>query len=259
MGVPVERRRRRGYSLVEMLLATALVVLIINAAYDGATILYRSGAWINTRADNTSTALLALNRLDHELRASAMQTVTINDNGNAIAFQINDPNAPSNKLNYFQGAPYYIIYLLVPANPPTDPPSGNLVREIWTDAGANGNQPPLNPDPLAASPPTSLTQSQLATIVGNPPTPNAAAQIIAMGITAMTICPASASDTALSAPTYPNNPLQTQSPPTPISSISVSLQVQRSFESKMLVTQNIRTSVTPRNSFIIPDQGYQTR
>lgn len=206
-------RARRGYSLVEVLIAAFAVALLLTGLYQlfvaGGNIFMRGEA----RADLQSSGLKALAGLTEEVRCSALALLTIamgpSDTPPALAFREQNPNDDSSLI--FNPQSFFILYYW-------DANRQAMMRKTWQ----TGDPVVLTPDPFVTM--RRLTAAEIQRICT---TANGSERPVATQCSQMTAAP----------PTYPVA--------SPVANITVTLQLQSSTSPP--ATQTVTTTLTPRN------------
>ena len=205
---------RRGYTLVELLVAAGLGGLLLTAVFAAFIGTNRLLSWTDTRTDVDNAAMQGLNALAVELRSSAYATVTIISAPPALCFLQQDSSTSS--FNGFSPVRTFTIYYY-------DVGLQSMVRKVYTPA-----QPPT---PLTRVDPGLLPR--LCTF-----DPNTCSRI-AKNVTSMSLTPV----------TFPVA-VPPRSPPityTPSGGVQINLSVQATTPNGQVCSQTVTTSVVPRN------------
>ncbi|MHB2017020.1 MAG: PilW family protein [Candidatus Xenobia bacterium] len=206
--------RDRGYTLVELLVATAIGALLLTSVLAALYFSSRLMTWIGTRTDVDSSGLLGLAQLSTDLRLASFPSITINQGPFAISL-VREDSSTSN-VAAFQpetdgnGHTQFTIYYY-------DAPGQVLVRKTWNQT--------LNP---AGITPTGdlLSSAQLTTVST---TKSGTEHPVASNVQAIICNP----------PVYPAL--------TPIPGIDVKLQIQATAPNGQTCVETVETMVMPRN------------
>jgi prepilin-type N-terminal cleavage/methylation domain-containing protein len=207
-------RRSRGFTLVEMLVSSVVMLLVMNALYDLFTVGGRMLMVGQTRANLQAAALVGVNGVASDLRESALALVTVTGPGTTptLSLRMQDPN--SGLVSSFAPLPYFVIYY-------HDTVNRTLMRKIW--GNVSGDPVTFSPSPLLLN--TRLSAAQLAQIIA---TPNGTERAVASMVDQFAVTPSP----------YPVL--------APTAQLTISLSLSTQLQSASYV-ESAMTAVAPRN------------
>ncbi len=209
--------KRRGTSIVEVMVACLVSLLIVTAVLE----LFIHGGYLymrgQTRADLQANGLVALNELSGELRRTALSTLTITTTAGStptgLAFRVEDPPHPGQPAVFTPNASFVLYFV--------DASRHELVRKTWPFGGGDTR---ILPDPIAAN--RRLSAAEIGQICS---TTNHSERVLASNVASLETTPA----------TYPT--------PTPINDLAVTLHMSESVSSTEVYQDTVTVTIGTRN------------
>lgn len=206
---------RRGFTLIEIVIASAISLLIMTAVAQ----LFVSGGRIfargQTRADLQASGLVGLNRLVGELRRTSLDTLTVTatptSTPKAVAFRIEDLHVGQPAL--FAPSSVFVLYYL-------DADKHAMIRKTWP----SGNDVTINPDPIVNN--RRLSAAEIALICTHP---NGTEHAAAACVGDLTVSPQS----------FPGI--------TPVGTVQITLSLQQEVSSSEILKSTVTDAVYVRN------------
>lgn len=206
---------RRGFTLIEIVIASAISLLIMTAVAQlfvtGGRVFARS----QTRADLQASGLVGLNKMVGEIRRTSVDTLTVaataTSTPKAVAFRVEDLHVGQPAL--FAPSSTFVLYYL-------DTAQHAVIRKIWP----SGNDVTLNSDPIVTN--RRLSASEIALICTHP---NGTERTAAACVGDLTVSPES----------FPGV--------VPVSMVQITLSLQQELSSSETLKSTVTDGVYVRN------------
>lgn len=207
--------RRRGYTLMEIIVASSVLALLVTSLcglLNGVGSIYLRSS---TKSSLQDGGMVSLSMLTTEMRRSAFSLLTIDCGSSSrppcLAFRTMDPLDPSNMI--FTPLPYFVLYFY-------DDAQRSLKRKTWRASDPVS----LSPDPVLLN--RRLSPDEVAAICRSS---NGSERTIAGEVDALTVSP-------------DHFPAVSE-----VGTVDVTLRLSRPIDSTTTCVETVRTSVQLRN------------